>query len=280
MERIHFKTHITPNDIKVVEVINRSIVLYEVPRYALKDFLANEPLLCQAGVYFYCSEDGVLPEVYIGSGVPIKRRLEDGGLNRDFWDYVLVIVCQKEDSTFDKNTTLNIEGRFYENLEKSQKVKLHNKNSPPKIPLYRGAKYVIEDIMATILSLFKICRYTFLLPNTISLANVNKPLFTLTLGGVDAKMEVKGGSYVVLAGSTACKNDKVSISPKVKKERLHLKQTGTLIDHPNDRDLLIFTGNCPFSSPTTSAGVIYGGNCNAKVHWKFGDITFRDYFNK
>lgn len=78
-----------------------------------------------------------------------------------------------------------------------------------------------------------------------------------------ASMIIDGGSYIVLKGSTAIKEDKGSMSPNTKQYKDELVRTGKLVSIA--RDLYVFKDDVPFKSPSAASAVISGTSTNGKL---------------
>lgn len=73
---------------------------------------------------------------------------------------------------------------------------------------------------------------------------------------------------VVFAGSTSNLEESNSIQNWISTMRAKLQEQGILIQ---DVNLLKFTSNYIFSSPSGAAGVVLGRNANGWIEWKFQD---------
>ena len=89
-------------------------------------------------------------------------------------------------------------------------------------------------------------------------------VYEYRIGGAIAKMVIKGGSYIILKGSTAVKENKTSMPESSRQEKIELISFRKMILN-EDGDLYIFTENVPFSSPSMASGVISGTSTNGRL---------------
>ena len=73
------------------------------------------------------------------------------------------------------------------------------------------------------------------------------------------------GSFLVLSGSTALKNSSAA-KKRDREERDRLVRTGVLVPH-SDPELLVFTRDQEFSSPSRAAGIVKDGNASGPQLW-------------
>lgn len=80
-----------------------------------------------------------------------------------------------------------------------------------------------------------------------------------------ATMDIVEGKYVVRKGSYAKKNDQPSMADNYRKLRKRLIEDGVLLDA--GEDLFVFTEDCAFDSPSTSASVVRGAQTAGTRFW-------------
>jgi hypothetical protein len=83
--------------------------------------------------------------------------------------------------------------------------------------------------------------------------------------GAAAQGEVSDEGFVVLAGSTALPDAKASMGSGNLALKSGLRDAGKLEEHG---DLLRFTEDVLFTTPSQAAAVIYGNAANGRVAWK------------
>jgi predicted type IV restriction endonuclease len=88
--------------------------------------------------------------------------------------------------------------------------------------------------------------------------------------GAEARGQRTADGFVVFHGSTAVLEQRPSAEtyPYVVAQRQQLIDDGTLIKKDQ---LLVFTKDVEFSSPSAAAAVIHGGSANGLIAWKTKD---------
>lgn len=79
--------------------------------------------------------------------------------------------------------------------------------------------------------------------------------------GIEAQMIIRGGSYIVLAGSTASAIIKDSMAAGHRRKRQELISSGHLV-REGKSDLYVFKSDVVFDSPSAASGVISGSSTN------------------
>jgi len=80
-------------------------------------------------------------------------------------------------------------------------------------------------------------------------------------------MTIRGGEYVVLAGSTGSLNPVASFGPAEVERRAKLISDGVLAP-TSSGNLLTFTRDAPFPSPSAAASMVYGGPASGLEYWR------------
>lgn len=103
------------------------------------------------------------------------------------------------------------------------------------------------------------------------------PLFAMTRRGVKASAKEISGEFIVQSGSTARSEEKEWWT-SYRSLRHDLIAEGK-IRPSEDPDLLIFTEDVAFNSPSAAAAVINGGNANGRTEWKImdGGLTYGEW---
>ena len=89
-------------------------------------------------------------------------------------------------------------------------------------------------------------------------------VYEYRISGAIAKMVIKNGSYVILKGSTAIKENKPSMPESSKNKKIELISLRKMILDEKS-DLYIFKENVPFNSPSMASGVISGTSTNGRL---------------
>ena len=89
-------------------------------------------------------------------------------------------------------------------------------------------------------------------------------VYEYQISGAIAKMVIKNGSYIILKGSTAVKENKPSMPERARNKKIELVSLKKIILN-EESDLYIFTENIPFNSPSMASGVISGTSTNGRL---------------
>ena len=95
------------------------------------------------------------------------------------------------------------------------------------------------------------------------------PIFELKSRGADAKAKVIDNEFVILKDSLARKREVDSIGDGIRKRREELVKNGVLEEYSETH--YRFIKNHAFSSPSTAASVLVGGESNGRIAWKVKD---------
>ncbi len=105
---------------------------------------------------------------------------------------------------------------------------------------------------------------------------IRPPVFEYSSGEAVAKAQEINGEFVVFKGSTALKISKKSDG--YRKLREQLIQDGKLVGD-SDGNLLMFTEDVVFNSPSAAAATVNAGNMNERTAWKIAATrqTYEDW---
>lgn len=95
----------------------------------------------------------------------------------------------------------------------------------------------------------------------------DSPVFELNLKDITAKAQYQNGQFVVLRGSFATSKFNNHLDELYRQRHASLVAQSQLIPSKTS-DLLVFTANVDFDSPSRAATLILGGNTNGHVAWK------------
>jgi hypothetical protein len=236
--------------------------------------LIHRPEAAQTGVYLLAGPDpddtgGQL--VYVGEGDQIKTRLasHDADDAKDFFTRVVFVVSKDENLT--KAHGRYLESRLIAAIHKAGRAKLVNGIDPPFKGLPEPEKADMERVLSESEILLPVLGFYLLRPagqevgivapkDQISVktaSNDEKAIFQFTLGGTNAKARESSGEFVVLTGSLAKGEENAACPDAVKQRRADLIKEGALVSTDN-RNLLRFTKDIAFDSPSGAGRVIYG----------------------
>ena len=267
----------TPGGLIVAEIINWTGHVIQAPRSSLGELL-ERPEMTRTGVYILTGEDPDNPGqtlAYIGESDVVDQRLRQHSRSLEFWDKVTVITSKDHNLT--KGHVKYLECRMIETAKLAGRVKL-NQISPNPVHLPEAD---ISD-MASFMDYCKIVLPVIGLdllkevPPTAASEITDQetmirrsPIFVLkeNRAGLQAQAQEVDGEFIVMAGSLA--KATWSSTHHHAYESLHrsLVERGKLIANGDNQDLMVFSENTPFRSPSAASAVIFGRNDNGRLSW-------------
>jgi hypothetical protein len=268
----------SPAGVQTAEIINWTGKVIVAPRAQL-DVLATRAEARRTGVYLLVGPDPEVPTrdlVYVGEGDNVLARLlkHNRDEKRDFWSRTAVIISKDENLT--KSHVRHLESRLIELTKSAGRARLNNDTEPPPAPLPEPAVADMEFFLGQLQMVLPVLGFTFTqpLPSTLPGGTGGpgtSPLFVMSPVGTAATAQEVNGEFIVLRGSTARKHG-VDSWTTYKGLRDQLVAEGKLADGRAD-DLLVFTEDVPFSSPSAAAAVVYGGSQRGTTAWKVKDTN-------
>lgn len=254
-----------PDGLRTIEKSNWSGVGIVIPR-ALFGVAKNRRELTRTGVYVLLGplEGSGLPRMYVGEGDPIKPRLEQHGVKKDFWTHCIAFTSK--DENLNKAHVQHIESRLISLAAGAKRCILDNGNSPALPSLSEADVADVEGFLAEMLLCFPVLGLSVF----TAAAPIGKSavlLFTTSKGIKAEGIETQDG-FVVRSGSAAVKNETASCHGYLKELRAALIANGVL---KPAGDSYSFTQDYVFASPSTAAGVVQGRSANGRVEWKSKD---------
>jgi len=252
-----------PRSLKIAEITSRTVQAVLFPRAKIED-AAKRGELKNVGVYFLigASDEDSKPMLYVGEAEECLARLRQQNKQKDFWSVGIAVVSRTQH--FTKTHVKYLESYCYEEAQKAGRYKL-NQTVPTR-------PFVSEPMEADLLDNFDTIK--------ILVATLGYPIFdhikkphkkdVLYCEGKSAKAE---GEYtedglVVFEGSVCNLHETQSAGPYVKNWRDQLVKDGVLIQ---SGDVLKFTQDHIFSSPSTAAAVVLARRANGWTEWKYKD---------
>ncbi len=249
--------------LRTAEISNWAGKAVAAPRSEFKELLAREEL-ASAGIYLLT---GVNPEtggamVYIGEAEVVWKRIKNHTA-KDFWNQALVFVSK--DANLTKSHIKYLENRLIERAKEIGKAALNNQQaSGAKLPESDQAD--MEVFLSRILQLLPLLGTDIFTPiEKFSGKKKEEAILVCEIKGLKAAGARTSNGFVVYQGSQAVTKGRPSANKFVVELRQRLLQEGTLV---NKGDHLLFSKDVEFSSPSTAATVIIGGNANGLREWK------------
>ena len=271
-----------PDGLSIVEKLGWSGTGVVFPRAALTEACDQEALQ-RPGVYILWDAGEEYPRVYIGQSENPSTRMynHDRDEDKQFWTRGAVFS-----GGLDAAHARYLEASLVELAEELKRCDRGNDNTPSKPALSVAdelhAKGFLENVLLCLpvigVNFFEQPRVPARVQDTSQASATHGTDPTSTAGqteliltgafGVDAR-GYNGSEFVVLAGSKASRTEHSSISaiPRVAEQRQELLRIGVLTD---DGEVLVFTQDYAFNSPSRAAAVCLARTSNGWTEWKDG----------
>ena len=262
-----------PRSVKIAEITSRTVQGIFIPRSKL-EFISQRDELKNVGVYFLIgsTDEDSKPTVYIGEAEDCLIRLKQHNKGKDFWTIALVIISRTK--YFTKTHIKYLEWFCHEEIKKANRFKLDN-SSLPTCP------YISESMEADLIDNFDTVKTLVSTLGYPLFDQIEKPekKEILICKGKDAyaEGEYSEDGFVVFEGSK-CNlmepNPAVAWIPNLRKK---LIQDGILAQQNN---VLVFTSDYIFASPSAAAAVILARSANGWTQWKYKDGKTLDFVKR
>lgn len=256
-----------PRGMRVAEITTRIIRVIEVPRSQLGEFIKTTEAQ-QVGVYFLLGElsEAGLPRVYIGQSGSVGNRLVQHNQSKDFWNRVLVVISLTNSMT--QTHALFLEWFAISEATKAGRYSLENGNAGarPHTPAPLEADcHEIHETAATLLATLGQPIFEPL-TNAPAFPGEKKELFYCKGSGADGMGEYTTEGFVVLKGSRGRVENVASIQGKSNERFRNQLITEGIMTAQNN--MLIFSRDHLFASPSMAAIALMGRSANGWLEWK------------
>lgn len=253
----------SPRSVKIAEITNRVVKAVLIPRNKL-DYIGERDEVKNVGLYFLFGESSekAKPVVYIGEAEECYTRIKQHNREKEFWNYVVVIVSKI--NAFTKAHVKYLEHLSVKIAKETKRFETENANIPSK-------PYLTEPMEADLLDSFetiKILLSTLGFPifDSITKTMVDKSeILEISAKGIKAEGDLIDDGFVVFKGSHARKDTTPSCHEYVVTLRKKLMSDEILIEQ---NDQLIFIEDYIFNSPSTAGAVVLGRMTNGWTAWK------------
>jgi hypothetical protein len=257
-----------PKRLRTAELSNWTGKAVAGPRSEIEKVLEREES-ASPGVYFLTGIDpeSNKPAVYIGEAESIRDRIK-GHLGKDFWNRIVFFISKDENLT--KAHVRYLEGRLIDIAKLAERAVLMNsQGSGSKLPESdREDMEVFLEKMQQVLPALGV--EVFVPTVSIQETEDKRELLSCKIKDISATGYLTPNGIVVLSGSQAVIHERASAKkyPWVLAHRNKLIEEEHLVKQGN---LLVFTKDVEFSSPSAAAAVIHGGSANGLLAWKTQD---------
>lgn len=253
----------SPSSIKIAEITTRIVQLILIPRNKLAE-MGNREEAKNVGIYFLFgkSDTDDKPKVYIGEAENCYDRLKQHNRdsNKDFWNVAIVAVSKT--GSFTKSHVKFLESYCYKEMLSIGRYILENGNIPTQSSL---PEPMIADLMDNFESIKTL------------LSTLGYPVFDRVTGEAEveilyckgkdasAKGEFTDEGFVVYKDSVCNVELSATAGTSVTKMREELIERGVVVQVGN---VLNFTENHIFSSPSAAAAAVLARRANGWTEWK------------
>ncbi len=261
-----------PDGLRLVERSNWIGKAIMFPRALFTKVRARDELK-MTGVYLLLGPrtDGDGEMLYIGEGDPVGPRLESHYGNKDFWTQAVFFVAGS--GQLNKAHVQYLEAKLVARALDAKRIKLDNGNKPAEPTLSEADRADMDVFLGNILGMLPVLGiHAFEKPATSTVGPTAKILYCKGRGGIASGMDTPQG-FVVQKGSKAALQEVPSFKTHWayhSKMREDLVTRGVL--KPSD-DVLVFTQDYTFNSPSMASAIVVGASPNGRIDWK--DATGR-----
>lgn len=279
-----------PGGVTTAEIAGWTGHVLTGPRSDLADMLAR-PEATRNGAYLLLGDDDEAigsTRCYIGRTENLGKRFAEHEWTKDFWNRAVLISAK--DDAFTEGHWGYLEARLVELASQAQRVSLTNGNNPQGRKLSEAQasdmEAFIEHLQIVLPVLGVNAIRTRPVPAASPAAAADSPVFSLVRrGGVDAKAQVIGEEFTMLAGSvvvgswsgtgTADSTRRAYASYRAQHEKLIA--TGAIEVRGG---LGYVTRDIPFTSPSTAGAVATGRSCNGRREWVWSGGMYETWENR
>lgn len=287
----------TPSGVITAELGVSSVRAAVASRTALPELIRREEAT-RTGVYLLVGPDPDLPGrqlVYVGEGDQVRTRLayHDADEAKEFFTRAVLIVSKDENLT--KAHGRYLESRIIAAIHNAGRAKLVNGTEPPFRGLPEPEIADMERVLDEIEILLPVLGFDVLRPagheagetaltnevprETVSAVTFENnpvargagadapPVFIAVIKKAKARATERAGEFVVLEGATAYREFQESQSFPLRSLRQELLERGALVAD-RDSDLLRFTQDVSFSSPSAASSLVGGYSDSGPRTWK------------
>lgn len=285
-----FLTEGSAHGVVIAEIGNWNGKALAAPRGRLPELL-KRPEASRTGVYILLGPDPERVEgllAYIGEADDIAARMKIHLRSepKDFFDRVVFLVSSDEALT--KGHVRYLESRLIRLTQEAGSVALTNDTHPDFQRLPEADRVDMDSFIehASLVLPILGCDLFRQRPRVASPPTAGapspsdgaRPVFVFGTGGAAARAQETEEGFVVLSGSTARRTPSGTFPAGYLALRDRLKASGQLIDGPT-ADLLLFTTDVVFTSPSAAASIISARSASGPIEWKVTGTgqSYRDW---
>ena len=252
-----------PNGIKLVDLSNRPIRAFLIPRAKLKESRTYAELR-QPAIYFLCERNG--DQLYVGECESFSSRVRDHDQRKDFWEIAIIFITK--DNSLEKGDVKFLESVAVERAKGAARFTVVNGAVPKRNTIHQFKLDAIEEFYEDLRLLVSALGYPFFDKVSAEAASADQ-IWYCTSSKTNAKAVYNEHGFTVLAGSIIDSKERPSFVerfPYALKERRDLLKNKAQFDELSQTYSL--KENITFGSANKAAGFCVGGHVNAWITWK------------
>ncbi len=251
-----------PEGLRLIEKANWTGQGLVFPRALLGD-VRKRVEVRRTGIYILWgpSDSGQLPRLYVGEGDAVLPRIDQHVSKKDFWTHAAVFTSK--DQNLNKAHVQYLEARLVKLASTAKRAEIDNGNVPQLPTLSEADVADAESFLQDLLLCLPVVGVSFFEASKAPDTAV-RHLF-VKAKGVEARGVVTNEGFLVLAGSTAVKEEVPSVSQSVVDLRASLVKLGVLELHGQGYR---FTQSYVFASPSLASSTVLGRSSNGRAEWK------------
>lgn len=268
-----------PGGVMTVEIMNWTGMVTVAPRTQLAD-LASRSEVRRTGIYILAGDnpDSAFPEaIYVGESDCVWDRLAQHtkDSSKEFWRRTVIITSKDDNLT--KAHIRYLESRLISLAVKAQRAKIVNATAPdvPRLPEpdIADMEYFLEQVQM----LLPVLGLSFAMPlptleedHSTDSTNYESPIFYMNYKKAKAFAREVNDEFIILKGSTICKEETSSLASSYRQLRLQLLTDGKLIES-DIPDCWTLNQDLPLTSPSAAACIVGGLSLNGRATWQVKD---------
>ena len=251
-----------PNGVKILELSNRIVRAFEIPRILLSEVKDREDIN-RAALYFLW--DKTSNKVYVGESDHFYDRVKNHDQNKDFWDTAVVFVAK--DDSLDKGDVRYLESLAMSTAKSAERSEIVNSASRTANNLHEFKRQAIEEFFEDTSLLLSALGYKIFEQTKPS---ADKEIWHCKTRKTDARGIYDKNSFVVLKGSII----DATIRPSFKAFPEAIRLRESIFEQISEKispDTYRLKNDMFFSSLNQASGFCVGGTVNGWTAWKNRD---------
>jgi hypothetical protein len=251
--------------IRHAELVNWTGQAIVCPRNRLDELETWQEEVCRPGVYLMVGAEGPGErEVYIGEGEDALKRVRQHISSKEFCQEVVFFTSK--DANLTKAHVKYLEYRLIQKAKKIGRYKVVNGNDATDSALPRSDQATMEEFLENLEILLGALGHRIFVPLAAAPTKL-EPVerFRFSVREAVALGAPVDDGFIVFRGSTGLRRSNDSMGQGNIALKNELLASGKLIV---DGELVRFTDDVLFGTPSQAGSMINGTSCNGRIHWK------------